>query len=335
MKKIFSLLLLSFLSLTVVRSQTPLTLAKDFKVVDVRGVVHSLYNYLENGKLALIMFTSVGCGSCASTYPIVQSNLELFGCNFGNVVFFKVSRTHSHSDFSAAPFTTFGSYMIAKNHGTSIFESYQVFASPTLVIIKPDRSIAEQDIWPVSHEILQEKILEHGGTLMQCPEVQTFEVSVEVIPPGAAIIRGTGNHVPGNQVELEALPNQGWVIDNWRDHSGLVVSNTLYHNFVVGAENFSFKANFKSSLSASNIHVANGSLSVFPNPTRNSISIFTKGDARIDQRAEFQIIDASGRVVLMDFLDRTQTQIDVSGLERGVYFVRVENIPQVVKLVKE
>ncbi len=335
MKKIIAFSLSLVLFFCLAKGQTPLTVAKDFKVVDVTGVVHSLFNYLENGKLALIMFTSVGCGSCSATYPIVQSNFEAFGCNFGNVVFFKVSRTHTHEDFSGPPFNSFGSYKIARNYGVSIFESYQVFTNPTLVIIKPDASIAEQDIWPVSHQILQDKILEHGGILLQCPVVQTFEIAVEVNPPNAGTIRGVGFHVPGNQVELEALPNQGWVIDNWTDASGQIISTSPYHNFIVPAENVSFKANFKSSTSSGLVHINNHRLSVFPNPTKNLISISAEGVIGIDERATYQIFDVNGRVVLMGQIAGVQTQIDVSGLERGVYFISVENFHQKAKFVKE
>lgn len=36
------------------------------------------------------------------------------------------------------------------NGGSSIFSTYQVGATPTLILIAPDQEIVEQDIWPIS-----------------------------------------------------------------------------------------------------------------------------------------------------------------------------------------
>jgi uncharacterized lipoprotein YajG len=58
MKKIIPLSLSIFLFFAVAKSQTSLTVAKDFKAVDSRGVVHSLFNYLDNDKIVFLMFTS-------------------------------------------------------------------------------------------------------------------------------------------------------------------------------------------------------------------------------------------------------------------------------------
>jgi hypothetical protein len=58
MKKIITLSLSTFLFFAVAKSQTPLTVAKDFKAVDSRGVVHSLFHYLDLEQTVFLMFTS-------------------------------------------------------------------------------------------------------------------------------------------------------------------------------------------------------------------------------------------------------------------------------------
>ncbi len=57
MKKLF--IFFAFLMLTGIflKAQTPLTEAVDFTATDVYGVEHTLFDYLDDDKIVVIMFT--------------------------------------------------------------------------------------------------------------------------------------------------------------------------------------------------------------------------------------------------------------------------------------
>ncbi|MDD4993598.1 MAG: T9SS type A sorting domain-containing protein [Paludibacter sp.] len=68
-------------------------------------------------------------------------------------------------------------------------------------------------------------------------------------------------------------------------------------------------------------------ITIYPNPATNSVSI--KAQSGIN--GEITISDLSGKQVLS--VKAQDTKIDISGLSKGVYLVRINN--QMLKLIKE
>jgi hypothetical protein len=64
-------------------------------------------------------------------------------------------------------------------------------------------------------------------------------------------------------------------------------------------------------------------ISVSPNPTTESITISHQNDK--SNQLSCLIIDASGREMKSFLLTGTETQIDISDLTPGIYFVKVGN----------
>lgn len=167
--------LLSFLTSMIMLSsmaQTNLTTAVDFTVTDTKGVSHNLFNYLNAGKYVCIDFFYKDCPACASTAPYYQGAYENFGCNQGNVIFLAIS---SHDD--DATLTTYAndhSYtypMInsSTGGGSTVHSAYGISATPTYILIAPDKSVAENDMWPLaSAQTLIGFITPHGGIAQAC-----------------------------------------------------------------------------------------------------------------------------------------------------------------------
>jgi hypothetical protein len=57
MKKCFIVLALFMLIGVGLKAQTPLTTAVNFTATDANGVSHTLFNYLDDNKYVVIMFT--------------------------------------------------------------------------------------------------------------------------------------------------------------------------------------------------------------------------------------------------------------------------------------
>lgn len=53
--------------------------------------------------------------------------------------------------------------------GSSINSTYSISAYPTVILIAPNKTIVEKDIWPISNSILRTKITNAGGIAQACP----------------------------------------------------------------------------------------------------------------------------------------------------------------------
>jgi hypothetical protein len=75
-------------------------------------------------------------------------------------------------------------------------------------------------------------------------------------------------------------------------------------------------------------------ITIIPNPSNDKITISSPA---ITGTSQLSIFNVSGEKILEMQLTNTETQIDISALPRGVYFVRVqdEKMVEVGKMVKE
>ena len=73
------------------------------------------------------------------------------------------------------------------------------------------------------------------------------------------------------------------------------------------------------------------SVKIFPNPTKDNISI--KGETNMIQ--SFQIFDQMGREVFKGKLTGTETEVNLSMLSKGIYTLKIEGNYQPAQIVKE
>lgn len=79
------------------------------------------------------------------------------------------------------------------------------------------------------------------------------------------------------------------------------------------------------------------SISIYPNPSNNHINILVNNNI---SENKIEITDLTGKIIFVKFCNNnTETNeiIDISKLNKGVYFIKVENIEQtqIIKLIKE
>lgn len=170
MKKI-TLLIISALFFATSIGQVSLNTAVDFTVTDYKGVEHNLFSYLDDGKLVCLDFFYKDCPACAQTAPFYQSAFEYYGCNTGNVIFLALSGYDNNSTLEAYAQSKGYDYpMVSPADGaSSVLNSYPFGGYPTYFLIKPDRTIVEKDIWPVSSaQTFINKINPQGGEQKDC-----------------------------------------------------------------------------------------------------------------------------------------------------------------------
>lgn len=155
-----------------VMAQTTLNTAVDFTVTDSKGVSHNLFSYLDAGKLVCLDFFYKDCPACATTAPHYQGAFEYFGCNQGNVIFIAISSRDSDAtliSYAAEKGYTYPMVSSSSGGGVSVHSAYGVTATPTYILITPNRDIVEQDIYPVpSVQTFIDKIAPHGGIAQEC-----------------------------------------------------------------------------------------------------------------------------------------------------------------------
>ena len=154
------------------RAQTNLTTAVDFTVTTVEGPSFNLFNKLAENKYVCIDFFFYSCGPCQQTAPKVNGAYEYFGCNTSNVYFIGINSgddTQTTIDFG----NNFGAHYPAASGAdggaNDVVSAYGITAFPTVILIAPDQSIVEQDIWPIDDAAYLYNLIQgHGGFAKSC-----------------------------------------------------------------------------------------------------------------------------------------------------------------------
>jgi len=178
MKKIIIILLVLF-GLQA-HAQTNLTTAVDFTVTDVHGNTHNLFSILDDGKHVILDFFFTTCPPCISSVPIINQVYTDYGCNTGGIVFLSIDAGDTdaqvlqyENDYGGLLPSVSG----VNGGGNGVNSAYGIGAYPTVVLIAPDRTVLEQDIYPVT--LISNTLLSHGLNMASCNVVATTEILLE------------------------------------------------------------------------------------------------------------------------------------------------------------
>ena len=180
MKKVFTLILALAFGLGL-KAQCPLTQAVDFTATDVHGTEVHLFDILDGGQYVLIDFFFTTCGPCQQATPKVAESYYAMGCNMHDVFYMEIAT----GDSDAACLNWVNTYGIeyptisGQAGGTTICNQYQISAYPTLILIRPDRQIVIQDLWPINNAQAVISALEAQGLEQHdCNEVPAGELVI-------------------------------------------------------------------------------------------------------------------------------------------------------------
>ncbi len=189
MRKLFTLFVVLLLG-TGLHAQTPLTEAIDFTATDIHGTEWHLFDLLDNDEWVCIDFFFVACGPCQETAPKVSEAYTYFGCNTANITFLGIDTGDTDAeveDFEETYGVLYPSISGVEGGGTQICNDYEIGAYPTVILIAPDHTIVEQDIWPIpTAQTIIDALESHGLTENECqyvgiPSTET-ETEISVYP---------------------------------------------------------------------------------------------------------------------------------------------------------
>lgn len=170
MKKI--LLLLCFCSFLIgAQAQISLTNAVDFTVTDHDGVTHNLQSYLDDDKYVLLDFFAYWCGPCCATTPDVSEVYTKYGCNNADLIVITIEYEGSVQQVEDYEMNCGGGIapvVVGTQDGGAVHNTYGPQAYPTLILIAPDGTIVNQDIWPFSVSVFDGLAAQFGIPESDC-----------------------------------------------------------------------------------------------------------------------------------------------------------------------
>ncbi|NLO50130.1 MAG: Omp28-related outer membrane protein [Bacteroidales bacterium] len=173
MKKLLFVFLVMLGISTLTKAQTPLTVAVDFTVTTVEGEELNLFDILDGGQHVLIDFFFTTCGPCQQSAPHINAAYINFGCNSGDVFFIAID--YGNTDAQCIAFdeqfgVEYPTVSGLEGGGNAVCSSYGITAYPTVILIAPDHSIIEQDIYPIPNpQAVIQPILNAGCQPKDCP----------------------------------------------------------------------------------------------------------------------------------------------------------------------
>lgn len=155
MKKIYPYIF-SVLFLPAVHAQTTLDNAVDFTVTDTDGNTWNLFDLLNGGQYVCLDFFFTSCPPCQETGPFFKQAFATYGCNAGDVFFLSLDYGDDNmdvADFESQYLGGSPGYPVSsgvEGGATAIAVDYDISAFPTYILIAPDGSIVEKDMWPIT-----------------------------------------------------------------------------------------------------------------------------------------------------------------------------------------
>jgi PKD repeat protein len=328
MKKLL-LIVLIFIGISNLKAQCPLTEAVDFTVTDIEGNEINLFSILDNGQYVVIDFFYTTCGPCQITAPKVNEAYLAFGCNNHDVFFMSMDIGDSNAECEEFDETYGVEYPTVSGQeggGTAICNTYGIGAYPTVILIAPDHSIVEQDIWPIANGAYLISVIEgHGPTQNSC-DTPVIEANFESSETSICVF----HTIDFTSTSIGEIETYEWIFEG-----GSPATSTEQNPTVEYLE----AGDFDVSLSVTGagmtdtktmedyIHVevcsgvtdlAGNSINIYPNPANDVVYIES------DYAKSYSILNSLGEVVVSNLMQRGSNKVNVSGFEAATYIIKIQ-----------
>ena len=221
------------------RAQCPLTEAVDFTATDIHGTEVHLFDILDGGQYVLIDFFFTTCGPCQTATPKIVSSYYSFGCNMHDVFYIEISDRDSNAaclnwvnNFGVEYPTISGAA-----GGSTICNQFQIGYFPTIILIKPDRQIVIQDLWPINNAQTIITALENQGVEQHaCGSSPEVTISIDLVTETEVTATFTPNEDCASYAYTIATESE---IEEWMSMTGLALPEYLWTYGIPGSETIS------------------------------------------------------------------------------------------------
>ena len=154
----------------------------DFTGTDIEGNEIHLYDILDAGQAVFFNFFLTDDPYSETPMPDIVEAYRLYGCNAHDVFFMEIS-PNGHDDACQAWVERFGveyPTISRDGGGNDIAQSIPVGFYPTLMLVRPDHTIAMRDIYPPTLEFIVDAFEGEGYIQYPCLE-ETLTFSMDTI----------------------------------------------------------------------------------------------------------------------------------------------------------
>ena len=158
----------------------------DFTATDIEGNEIHLYDILDAGQAVLINFFLSGDEYSENIMPDMIEAYRLYGCNEHDVFFMEIC-PNAYDQACQAWVDRFGVQyptISRTGGGNDIAQTIPVGYYPTVMLIRPDHTFANRDIYPPALEYIIDAMNAEGYEQHECPyeETLTFSTDTVVLP---------------------------------------------------------------------------------------------------------------------------------------------------------
>ena len=188
MKKLFTLMLALAIGfgLKAQRLNTEVTdIMPDFTGIDIDGNTIHLYDILDAGQAVLINFFLYGDEFSENVMRDMIEAYQLYGCNTHDVFFMEICPSTGDANCQAwvDQFGVEYPTISRDGGGNQIAQAIPVGYYPTIMLIRPDHTFANRDIYPPTLDYIIQAMDAEGYEQHECPVVydETLTFSMDTI----------------------------------------------------------------------------------------------------------------------------------------------------------
>jgi thiol-disulfide isomerase/thioredoxin len=155
----------------------------DFTTTDIEGNEIHLYDILDAGQAVLINFFLTGDPYSEQPMPDMIEAYRLYGCNEHDVFFMEIS-PNGHDEQCQEWVSQFGVQyptISRDGGGNDIAQAIPVGYYPTIMLIRPDHTFANRDIYPPTLEYIINAMNAEGYEQHECPYEETLTFNMNTV----------------------------------------------------------------------------------------------------------------------------------------------------------
>ena len=318
----------------------------DFTATDIEGNTIHLYDILDAGQAVLINFFLTDDPFSEQPMQDVVEAYRLYGCNAHDVFFMEIS-PNGHDNQCQAWVDQFGveyPTISRDGGGNDIAQAIPVGYYPTIMLIRPDHTFANRDIYPPSLEQIVNAMNAEGYEQHECPVVGEFTITPDTLNIYSGCIMEYGILTISNNT-TEEVRIHSFITDDFYVleclHGDENVTNgvtvaagetievkvmldvplkeflwifTGYINIYTSAGNFEiyFILDFSLNIDEN----ASQILNLFPNPANDFATLSGENLGTV------RVYNALGQMVDEFEANGSELRINTTNYENGVYFIK-------------
>jgi peroxiredoxin len=332
----------------------------DFTATDIDGNEIHLYDILDAGQAVMINFFLYGDEYSEGVMRDMVEAYRLYGCNEHDVFFMEIS-PNGHNDECQTWVDQFGVQyptISRDGGGNDIAQAIPVGYYPTIMLIRPDHTFANRDIYPPTLEYILQAMEGEGYEQYPCieetltlsadtlyfldegwyswEEPQRLQVSNFTAEPEVTITNLELEAVDGNPQHMDLYyfryeDEHYWPNDNWSITipQGETVEFDIYLVLFDGkARPYETRLVFKNTLEdvsviasceiEQSVNENSQSLMLYPNPANDFLTLNGENLGTV------HVYNALGQMVEEFEANGSEHRIITTGYENGVYFVKTD-----------